>query len=190
MVQFHLRRVLIFLICSESLPSLFQIIFLKVQKFAHKWDFSKCCEYIWKKNLLMIEVNLAEWSKALRSGRSLFGGVGSNPTVDIFWSYSIPSITLGRKHFSQIYQKIIYTLTNSNLLCKRTFWIIEIYEYDGVQGTFFLVPNFLVPIFGVQGTCCMSVILSRPRKFRYVRSKPSDTLNIFIRHLENFLERL
>ena len=29
-------------------------------------------------------VNLAEWSKAPRSGRGLFGGVGSNPTVDIF----------------------------------------------------------------------------------------------------------
>ena len=27
---------------------------------------------------------VAEWSKALRSGRSLFGGVGSNPTLTIF----------------------------------------------------------------------------------------------------------
>ncbi len=27
---------------------------------------------------------MAEWSKALRSGRSLFGGVGSNPTSVIF----------------------------------------------------------------------------------------------------------
>lgn len=25
---------------------------------------------------------MAEWSKALRSGRSLFGDVGSNPTLD------------------------------------------------------------------------------------------------------------
>ena len=28
-------------------------------------------------------VRLAEWSKAPRSGRGLFGGVGSNPTADI-----------------------------------------------------------------------------------------------------------
>ena len=27
---------------------------------------------------------MAEWSKALRSGRSLFGGVGSNPTLTTF----------------------------------------------------------------------------------------------------------
>jgi hypothetical protein len=27
---------------------------------------------------------VAEWSKALRSGRSLFGGVGSNPTLTTF----------------------------------------------------------------------------------------------------------
>ena len=27
---------------------------------------------------------VAEWSKALRSGRSLFGGVGSNPTLTMF----------------------------------------------------------------------------------------------------------
>ena len=27
---------------------------------------------------------MAEWSKALRSGRSLFGGVGSNPTLTIY----------------------------------------------------------------------------------------------------------
>ena len=60
---------------------------------------------------------VAEWSKALRSGRSLFRGVGSNPTVDIF-----VLIPLGRKHiFSQIYQKIIYTLRNWNLLCNRNF---------------------------------------------------------------------
>ena len=29
---------------------------------------------------------VAEWSKALRSGRSLFGGVGSNPTLTNFSS--------------------------------------------------------------------------------------------------------
>ena len=29
--------------------------------------------------------SVAEWSKALRSGRSLFGGVGSNPTLTILF---------------------------------------------------------------------------------------------------------
>ena len=32
---------------------------------------------------------LAEWSKAPRSGRGLFGGVGSNPTGTIFLAFFI-----------------------------------------------------------------------------------------------------
>lgn len=31
---------------------------------------------------LIEQVKMAEWSKALRLGRSLSGGVGSNPTLD------------------------------------------------------------------------------------------------------------
>ncbi len=33
---------------------------------------------------------MAEWSKALRSGRSLFGGVGSNPTLTSFMMQTHP----------------------------------------------------------------------------------------------------
>ncbi len=32
---------------------------------------------------------VAEWSKALRSGRSLFGGVGSNPTLTSIFQQQI-----------------------------------------------------------------------------------------------------
>jgi hypothetical protein len=32
---------------------------------------------------------VAEWSKALRPGRSLFGGVGSNPTLTTFCWYAL-----------------------------------------------------------------------------------------------------
>ena len=32
---------------------------------------------------------VAEWSKALRSGRSLFGGVGSNPTLTSFLAHNL-----------------------------------------------------------------------------------------------------
>ena len=33
------------------------------------------------KNVLYVEGSVAEWSKALVLGTSLFGGVGSNPTA-------------------------------------------------------------------------------------------------------------
>ena len=35
------------------------------------------------KNVLYVEGSVAEWSKALVLGTSLFGGVGSNPTAAI-----------------------------------------------------------------------------------------------------------
>ena len=35
--------------------------------------------------IVMHSGEVAEWSKALRSGRSLFGGVGSNPTLTNFF---------------------------------------------------------------------------------------------------------
>ena len=46
---------------------------------------AKCGSEKMNKQLGSYQVNLAEWSKAPRSGRGLFGGVGSNPTVDIFF---------------------------------------------------------------------------------------------------------
>ena len=33
----------------------------------------------------LLRGEVAEWSKALRPGRSLFGGVGSNPTLTTFF---------------------------------------------------------------------------------------------------------
>ena len=39
---------------------------------------------------------MAEWSKALASGVSLYGGVGSNPTAVILMSRSFSQVNLNR----------------------------------------------------------------------------------------------
>ena len=39
---------------------------------------------------------MAEWSKALRSGRSLFGGVGSNPTLTIHFQSHMEILSVFR----------------------------------------------------------------------------------------------
>ena len=58
------------------------------------------------------EANMTEWSKVLRSGRSVFARVGSNPTVCIFpFSFFIMSESLLNKQEVLYYDAVFASLT-------------------------------------------------------------------------------
>ena len=69
----------------------FTIVYLFFKPFLMSWPLSACyfkniTQYYMYWHVLSKYGRMAEWSKVLRSGRSIFGCVGSNPTPVNFYS--------------------------------------------------------------------------------------------------------